>query len=190
MRQIHQVIDHQAEIAFDVIEAPAVRPFRTFRPMQMLDLAGVREHRITGPHPNEPVALDHRKRSDRGKRANALTGHRDGFPVAPHDESVISANELTFDDATERQRSAAMRTEVLYRCDQPFGAPIENNALVADLPPQRLVIDLAGSARDVPGVLRVHEDSPRLLFDAADPQAARPAGLCRSGLHGHVDQVL
>jgi hypothetical protein len=47
MGQIHEVVYHQAKIAFNVIEAAAIGPFGAFRPMQVMDLARVGERWIT-----------------------------------------------------------------------------------------------------------------------------------------------
>jgi hypothetical protein len=69
-----------------------------------------------------------------GNARTRCPGIENGLSVTSHDEPVISANELPLDDATQRQRSAAMRAEVLDRGDLALGAAIENDALVADRP--------------------------------------------------------
>ncbi len=130
--QVHQIVDHEAIVAVDVVKPAAIGPFRTFGPVQMMDLCRIGQRRVAGPDPDEAVTLRDWKSPDRRKSADALAGHRDRLSIMAHGESVIATNELAFDNFAERERSAAVGAEILDCGDLAFGATIENNALAAD----------------------------------------------------------
>jgi len=50
-----------------------------------------------------------------------------------------------------------MRTKVFQGGDTVFLAPVEHDALAADLAAQRLVVNVLGRAGDVPGVFGEHD---------------------------------
>src|SRR5581483_11893333 len=113
VRQIHQVVDHQPIVAFDVVKAAAVGPFGAIGPLERMDLGGIGLRWIAWPYPNEAVPFDDRKPACRWKSAYALARHRYAFAVRPHGEAVIAAHELPVADEAERKRCTSMRTEIL-----------------------------------------------------------------------------
>src|SRR5439155_13937789 len=157
--QIHEVVDHQPIVASDVKEPAAIRPLAVFGPSEVVQSGGIRARRIPRPYPHKPVALDDRKSANRRKASYALTRHRDRLAVAAHFESVIPADELALGYRAERQRRAAVRTEILERGGLAVRATIENDRLAADPAAQRLVIDFIGGAGDVPRIFRIHINS-------------------------------
>jgi hypothetical protein len=156
VREVHQVVDHQPVIALDVVQAAAVRPLGMPGPGAMMDRRGVRLRAVARPDPHEAMALDDRKRPYRRKSAHALQRHRDRLAIRAHLEPVIAAHQPAFHDAPERQRRAAMRAPVLDRRDAAFRTAKEHDALAADLPAERPVVDLVRRAGDVPGVRGEH----------------------------------
>jgi hypothetical protein len=112
------------------------------RPLELRQLRRIRKRRVARPHPDEAVAFDGRKRSNRGKAAQALTRHGDRLAVAAHFEPVVAADELALGDRAERERRAAMGAKILERRSLAFRAAIEDDRFAADLSAQRIVIDL------------------------------------------------
>ncbi|MNN70797.1 hypothetical protein D3C81_1866750 [compost metagenome] len=78
---------------------------------------------------------------------------------------MVATDQVAVFDITQRKRGTAVRAKILDGGNAPFMATIENDFLTAYLPPQRLGSDLVRGAGDIPGVFRIHRDSPdRLVF--------------------------
>ena len=165
MGQIHEVVDHQPVIAVDMVEAATVRPIRTLGPFEMVKLRWIRARGVARPDPDEAVTLHDREVSNCRKAAHSLAGHRHGLAVATHVEPMIAADEHAFDDSPERERGAAMGTEVLHRGNCPVGTAKEDNWLAADRPAQRFGVDFLRHAGDIPGVFRERHGSLQLQQD-------------------------
>ena len=154
VRQVHQVVDHQAVVAVDVIEPAAVNPFGALGPGQWVQLRRVGERFLARPDPDEAVALDHRIAADR--RPHALARHADALAVAAHHQAVVAADDAAvFAYRAERQRRAAVRAEVLERRDRAALGAEQHHAVAADRAAERLRGDLVGGAGDVPGVFQI-----------------------------------
>ena len=92
VRQVHQVIDHQAVVARDVIKPTAISPSRVIEKLKLRNQVFTGPVSLPRPDPDKAIALDHRKTANRRKAPHALTGHGDGFALATHLESVVTAN--------------------------------------------------------------------------------------------------
>ena len=157
MRQVHQVVDHQPVIALDVKQAAAKSPGGVVVPLHVRDVVGVRQGRVTGPDPDEPIAFLDREALDRGKAAHALAGHGDRLAVAAHGQTVVAADQFALLHIPEGERRAPVRTEILDGRHLVGFAAVEGDALAADGAAQRLLVDLVGGTGDVPGILRKHD---------------------------------
>src|SRR5438552_1430810 len=129
----------------------------------MMHLCWIGERSVTGPDPDEAITLHYRESLDRRKATDALAWHRHRLSVTAHGQPVTAANELNFDNFAQRQRSATKGTEILDGGYLALGASRENNTLAADRPSQRLVVDLVGSACNIPSVLGEHHGSPNTV---------------------------
>ena len=156
VRQVHQVIDHQAVIAGNVIMPAAVGPVRIFKPFKHGHGRFIGQVGVARPDPNKTVTLDHRKTLDRRKAAHPLAWHGHGLSVATHLQAVVTADQFAIAHFAQRQRGAAVRAEVFDGCDFVFKAAKESNAFTTDLACQRLVRQFVGLTGHVPGVFQKH----------------------------------
>jgi hypothetical protein len=154
--QVHQVVDHQAVLAVDVVQAATVGPFRILGPFQVVDGGRIGQRLVARPDPDEAVALFDRVAADAGEAAHALARHADRLAFAAHFQAVVAAHQVAVTDKAQRQRRAAVRAEILDRGDLAFLAAIKHDFFAADLAAQRFSVDLVGRAGHVPGVLREH----------------------------------
>ena len=154
VRQVHQVVDHEAVIGLDVVEPTAKGPVGVVVPVLVGNGGGVGLGGVTGPDPDKAVALHRRVGADGRKAADALAGHGHGLAVATHHQAVVAAHELAFADAAQRQRRAAVRAKVFERGHAAVGLAVEHQLLVADGAAQRLIAEFVRLRGDVPGVDR------------------------------------
>src|SRR6185312_17221173 len=135
----------------------AIGPFGMIRPFEMMDLRGVRQLFVTGPDPDEAVALHHRECARARKTLYALAGHGDGFAVAAHPQTVGAAHQAAVvAHLAQREPGAAVRTEIFKRRDLAVRAAEKDDLLTANLPPQRFVGDFGRRTGDVPGIFGKH----------------------------------
>ena len=156
VRQVHQVVDHQAVVAADMKQPAAVGPFIADGPLQVMDQVGIGFVLFARPYPDKPVALDHSKGLVAGEAANALAGHLDGLAVATHHQAVVAAHQVAVVDIPQRERGTAMRAKVFNGRDFVFQAAIKNHLFTANLPTQRLIGDFVGGAGDIPRIFWIH----------------------------------
>ena len=156
VRQVHQVVDHQAVVAGNVVQPAAVGPLGVVGPGQVVDGGGVGLVGVAGPHPDEAVALHHRKAARLGEPLHALAGHGHRLARAFHPQAVVAALQMAFAHRAQRQRRAPVGAEVVQRGDLIGRGTVEHDLLAADGAAQRLVRDLVGRAGYVPGVLGIH----------------------------------
>ena len=155
MRKVHEVIDHEAIVAVDMVTPAAIRPFRTHGPCQMRDLRGISQARLARPDPDEAITLHHRETTDAGKAANPLLRHGDHLALTAHHQTMIAAGQPTIADRAQRKRRAAMRTKIFQRRDLIFRPTVKDDFFAANLPPQRLIQDLIRRTGDVPGIFGI-----------------------------------
>ena len=150
--EVHQIVDHQPIVAGDMKEAAAIGPLIALRPRQRMQLGRVRPFGVSGPDPDEAVALKHRKGADGGKIVDALARHA-GRPAGAADrQPMIAAHQIAATHEAQRKRRAAVRAEILQRRDATVGAAIEYHGFAANLAREGLVGQLIGGAGDIPGV--------------------------------------
>ncbi len=154
--QVHQVIDHQAIVAVDVVQPAAIGPIGAFRPFQAGYQRGVGLFFRARPDPDEAVPFLHREATDAGEAADPLAGHRAGATVLAHCQAVVAADQHAVLDEAQRQRRATVRAEILEGRHAAVLASVENHRLVADASAERLAGQFVGGAGHVPGVLRKH----------------------------------
>src|SRR6267378_5400190 len=125
----------------------------------MVKLRWIRARRVARPDPDEAITLHDGEASNCREAAHALAGHRQRLAVATHVEPVIAADKHAFDDSPERERGAAMGTEVLHRGNCPIRTAKEDNRLAADCPTQWFGIDFLRHAGGIPSVFRERHGS-------------------------------
>jgi hypothetical protein len=157
VREVHQVVHHQAVIALHVVQAAGIGPVRVIGPFEVMDLRRIGQARVAGPDPDETMALGHRKAADAGKALHALARHGDRLAVAAHHQPVIAAHQVSFANLAEGQLRAAVRTEVFHRGNPALDPAVEGDLLAADLAAERPGVDFIGRAGDVPGILGEHD---------------------------------
>ena len=95
VRQIHEVINKQLKIAFDVIRASFEHPFRVRAPRQIRDVIFVGVFRRTYPDPDEPMPLSHGIRADcRLAMDPLLAGHPNAGAALIKFQSVVLADQV------------------------------------------------------------------------------------------------
>ncbi|MNT62815.1 hypothetical protein D3C72_2005730 [compost metagenome] len=131
----------------------------------MMDQCRVSLVLLAGPDPDETVTLFNRVGLVARKTPYALPRHFDGLAIATHDQAVVATDQVAVLDIPQRKGGAAVWAKILDGGHPPFLPTIENDFLTAYLPPQGLGSDLVRGAGDIPGVFRIHRDSPdRLVF--------------------------
>ena len=154
--QVHQVVDHQPVIGFDVVEASRIGPAGVVKEVKHGHQAGVGQGGVARPHPHEPIALDHCICADAGKALYPLAGHVHGFAFAAHFQAVVAADQFAVLHPAQRQRGTAVRAKVLDRHGLLFGIAKKHHALVANGAAQGLVAEVCAGAGHVPGVHQKH----------------------------------
>ncbi|OBX34751.1 hypothetical protein A8U91_03811 [Halomonas elongata] len=132
MGQVHEVVDHQAIIAVDVVEPAAVGPGRVVGPVQLGNQGGIGLVRVAGPDPYEAMTLFHRVGANAREAAHPLAGHAGTLAVAAHLQAVIAADQLAVAHETQRQRRTTVGAEILHGRHASFVAAKEDDRFVAD----------------------------------------------------------
>ena len=157
--QVHEVVDHEPVIAFDVVQPTAVGPLGVIGPGQMVDLGGVGLLRIARPDPDKTVALHHGIRPYGGEATHALAWHGYRLAIATHLQTVVATNQFAVFDLAQRQRSTAVGAKVFDGGHLVLGATEEHDGLATNLAAEGLSIDFAGHSAHVPSVLGKHNRS-------------------------------
>ena len=154
VRQVHQVVDDEAVVAFQAVEGAALAdPFGAVVPVEIRDLGRIGQSGIAGPDPDEPMPLGDRIGADAGGRIDGLLRrHVGAAPGGIEDEPMIAADHLVAFEAPHGERQQPVPAGVLERRHLPVGAAIENHVLVADRPRGELVLDLMAPGRGIPSI--------------------------------------
>ena len=153
--QVHEVVDHQPVVAFHGDQLAVAGPGGIVVPVHVGDLRRVGERRVAGPHPDQAVALDHRKGAHRGGRIDRLLRRHEGAAAARIvGQAVIAADDLVAVEPAFRQRQQAMPAGVGERRDAAVESAVEHELLAADGTGQELALDLDVIGGGVPGVER------------------------------------
>ena len=79
VRQIHQIVDDEAVVAFEGIERAAFAdPLGAVVPMEIGHFGGVGEGRVARPHPHHAMALDHGKGAHASRWVDRLLRRHEG----------------------------------------------------------------------------------------------------------------
>ena len=156
VRQVHQVVDDEAVVAFEAVEGAALAdPFGAVVPVEIRNLGRIGQSRVAGPDPDQAMALDDRIGAHAGGRVDGLLRrHVGAAPGGVEDEPVIAADHLIAFEAAHGERQQPVPAGVLQRRHLPVGAAVENDVLVADRPRGELVLDLMAPGRGIPGIER------------------------------------
>ena len=150
--QVHQVIDHQAVVARDVIKPTAISPSRVIEKLKLRNQVFTGLVSLPRPDPDKAIALDHRETANRRKAPHTLTGHGDGFAFAPHFEPVVATDQVAVFDKPQRKWCATVRTKIFQSDRMPLGATVKHHALATNLATQGLILEVVRHARYVPSI--------------------------------------
>ena len=156
VREIHQVVEHQAIVALDANGPAVAGPGRVVVPVQVGDQGGIGERRIAGPHPDEAMPLGHRIGAHAGAGIDRfLRRHERAAALRVVGDAVIAAHDLVALEPALRERQQAMPAGVLERDRAAVGgAPVEHELLVADRAGEQRVPDLVVPGDRIPRVER------------------------------------
>ena len=152
VRQVHEVVDHQAVIALDVKQSAAISPVRAIGPFQGVFFLLVGLRGVAWPYPNKAVALQHGVTFDGWKTAHPLPRHVHGLAVVTHFQAVIAAHQLALAHLPQRQRRAAVRTKVFQGMHLPLCPPVKHNSLAANGASQRFFVNFIRHTGHIPSV--------------------------------------
>ena len=154
VRQVHQIVDDKAIVAFEAIERAALAfPFVAVVPVEVRQRGGVRQSGIAGPDPDEAMALGDRIGAHAGRRIDCLLRRHEGAPAGGiEDQPVIAAHNLIAGKTSHRQRQQPMPAGVLERRDSTVGAAIEHDVFVADRSGGERALNFVAPGRGIPGV--------------------------------------
>ena len=186
VRQIHQIVDHQAIVAFEAIERAALAfPFGAVVPVKVRQDGGIGSRGIAGPDPDQPMPLDHGIGAHAGRRIDGLLrGHETATSRRIEDQTVVAAHDLIADEPSERKRQQPMPAGILQRDGIPVRAAIEHDVLAADRSRRQFALDLVAPGGGIPSVQRKgsavsHRCPPEI--SALTPEAQRHATEIHSG---------
>ena len=153
VRQVHQIVEHQAIVAFDVNGLAVAFPFRIVVPVQVRHLGRVGERGIARPHPYETMLLDHREGTHAGRRIDGLLRRHEGAAaMRVENQPVIAAHHLVAAQLSLRERQQPMPAGVFQRHRTAVLPAIEHHLLVADRAGKQGAAKLMVPHRGVPGV--------------------------------------
>ena len=155
MRQVHQVVDHQAVVALHPDQLAVAGPARAVVPVQVGDQRRVGQRCITRPHPDEAVALHHRIAAHAGRRVQRLLRrHVCAAALCIEYKTVVAADHLVAVQPAHGQRQQAVPAGILQRGGAAVLQAVEHHLAVADGARQQHALELHVVRGGVPGVQR------------------------------------
>ncbi len=165
MGDVEQVLDQQQRVGGDR-HRPGISSFpcRVGNLRQARRPDGLGSGRVARPHPDEPVLLDDRKRTQSRLRRNAAVGmgrHSDTPAGGVVAQAVIRAFEqVAFDQPPLGERHPLVAAPLVERNDAPRrGSPHDQRLFRDDLTLQLLRGEFVGQPGDVPSVPHQHVSS-------------------------------
>ena len=113
MRQVEQVLDQQLVIGLQVQQLALCAPVGVVHPVEILDIVGIGQRRITHPDPHPLVPFHHRVGLHPASRRNLrLTRHPDTIAGGIVFKTVIRALDVVADQLSLRERRVTVRAFV------------------------------------------------------------------------------
>src|ERR1700730_6999487 len=171
VREVHQIVEHQLIVGFDVKSATCVGAPRVGQECELfVDQARIR-FRVADPDPDHTVAIDGsvRARPDVGQRSGPM---RVSYTLAARVELepvVTTLNHVT-DLSSAMQWRESVWARVRNCCDLTVLSPEEQDRFVGDASTQQgAVLHFSGPGPCIPAVLQ----DPHRHFSCASRSAAR-----------------
>ena len=154
VRQVHQIVDDEAVVAFDVNGLAVAGPGRIVIPVHVRHQRGIGKRGIAHPEPDEAMPLDHRIGAHASGRVDGLLrGHEGAATLRIVFQAVIAADHGVAVEPPPGERHQAVPAGIFQRCNLAIGLPVHHDMLAADRARQQRMLDLGVPASGVP---RVH----------------------------------
>ena len=166
VREVHQVVDDEAVVAFEVVERAALAdPIGSIVPVEVRHAGRVGKGGIAGPDPDQAVLLDGGKSPHPGGRVDRLLRRHEGAaPGAVEAETVVAAHHRVALERAERERHQPVPTGVFQRRDRAILLAEQDDVALAYGALVEVTPDLVAPSRCIPGVQRIarfHDAPPR-----------------------------
>ena len=155
VREVHQIIDHQSVIAFNVDQFAVRRPIGIVIPVQIWKTGWIGQRGISHPNPNQSVALDNGVRLYTGRRVHPLLAGHAGAPSAcVVVQSMVTTDHLIALESTHRQRQQTVPTRIRQHTGLPVEGSVHDHFLIANGAGQKLSAHFNVIGTSVPSVQR------------------------------------
>jgi hypothetical protein len=154
VRQVHEVVDHEAVVALETVKrAACTHPLGAVVPMEIRKLRWIGECRIAWPQPDQTVSFDHRISMHAGRRIDGFLRRHVGATAGGVEyQPMIPADDLIPFEMPKRKRQQAVPARILKPRDLAVAAAVEHHVLLADRPGRKFVLDFVAPSRGIPGV--------------------------------------
>ena len=133
MRQVHQVVHHQAVVALDGYQLAVARPGRVVVPMHVGHQRRVGFGRVAWPDPHKTVPLQNRKTAHTRRRVERfLARHVGAVSLHVVDQPVVAASDFVAIEVAQRQRHQPMPASVFQRSRFAIQCPEKHHLQIAD----------------------------------------------------------
>ena len=153
--EVHQIVDHQAIVAFDVNGLAVAGPGRIVVPVHVRHQRRIGQRRIAHPQPDEAMPLDHGIGAHAGRRVDGLLrGHVGAAALRVVFQPVIAADHGVAVEPALRQRHQPMPAGILQRAHLSVGLAVHHDMLAADRARKQRVLEIDIPGGGVPGIER------------------------------------
>ena len=155
VRQVHQIVDHEAVVALHMNGLAVAGPGRIVVPVHVGHQRRVRQRRIAHPQPDETMAFDHGIGTHAGGRIDGvLRGHVGAAALRVEFQPVIAADDGVAVEPSLGQRHQPVPAGILQRAHLPVGLAVHHDMLAADRAGKQRVLEVDIPGGGVPGVER------------------------------------
>jgi hypothetical protein len=162
MGQVHEIVDEELIIAFDLRGAPLENPLWIRAPGKLRNPGFIGEFGSADPNPNEPMPLHDGIDADSRISVNArLTGHPDTLPARIEFKSVVLADEMIFLEIALRKGQEAVRATILEGTESAICLAIENQGFATNDAGKWGMFDFVIPGNGVPEVTQEHGGLPQ-----------------------------
>ena len=153
VRQIHQVVDHQAVIAGHANHFAVCRPGWIVVPVKIGHQCGVCQSRVAGPDPDEAVLFNHRKTAHAGSRIQGLlAGHMGAATCGVEMQTVVTADHFIALQAPHGQRQQAVPAGIFQHSGLAIALAVHHQFLIANGTSQQIPADFDVISRRIPSI--------------------------------------
>ena len=153
--EVHQIVDHEAIIAFHMNGLAVAGPGGIVVPVHVGHQRRVGQRRIAHPEPDEAMPLDHGIGAHAGRGVDGfLRGHEGAAALRIVFQAVIAADDRVAVEPPLGQRHQPVPAGILQRADLAIGLAVHHDMLAADRAGKQRVLEIDVPGGGVPGIER------------------------------------